>query len=324
MNSLCISASGGSPAGPPPPAQGPGSADYLHEKVRFRDFADKPDGYWLFEPAQPTPDTAAIVVFNHGYGAINPMIYGAWIRHLVLQGHIVIYPRYQRNLIFPSPGKFVDNASQAIRDALAKLKEEGRIHPDEAAFFLAGHSYGGTIAANIACRYEELGIPKPRGVLLCAPGTGPFKGGLLESYETMPAEAQLLIVLSINDYVVGEELGRKIYKEATHTPQRNLIRILPDEHGEPALTSEHNESYALDETFDTGLDNVSTQRARRIGKTNVADYYGFWKLMDAMMDCSLSGEHCNYAFGNTEEQRYMGMWSDSTEVRRLEVWVPEG
>ncbi|HMN90953.1 MAG TPA: hypothetical protein PKD70_08160, partial [Saprospiraceae bacterium] len=69
-----------------PPVQataGPGGSAYAHEEVIFRDFANQSDGYWLFEPAAPGPDSAHVVVFLHGYGAYNPMIYGAWIRHLV-------------------------------------------------------------------------------------------------------------------------------------------------------------------------------------------------------------------------------------------------
>lgn len=303
---------------------GPGGQDYAHEEVRFEDYAHRADGYWLFEPASPRPDTAPVVAFHHGYGAINPMIYGAWIRHLVRQGYIVIYPRYQRNLFWPTSSRFVRNASKGIKKALHRLKtEEGRVYPDESSFFLVGHSYGGTISANMACNYQALGLPQPKGVMLCAPGTGPLKGGLLEDYGNMPASTQLLIVNSINDYVVAEVLGQFIYATATNTPQRNLIRILPDSHGQPALTSAHNECYALDTAFDTGLRNMTARRALGVGRTDMADYYGFWKLLDGMIDYELHGIHQEYAFGDTPEQRYLGTWSDGRPVRELEVWTPD-
>ena len=86
---------------------GPGGADYRCEEVKMYDFARKPYGYWLFEPAgEGRPDSAQVVVLIHGYGALNPLIYGDWIKHLVRKGHIVIYPRYQRNLFFPRPPRF--------------------------------------------------------------------------------------------------------------------------------------------------------------------------------------------------------------------------
>jgi hypothetical protein len=87
-----------------PPLQsirGPGSTDYAHAGIRMLDNGDQVDGYWLFEPTLPTPDSAHVIVFLHGYGAYNPMIYGKWIKHLVRNGNIVIYPRYQKNNFFP-------------------------------------------------------------------------------------------------------------------------------------------------------------------------------------------------------------------------------
>lgn len=311
------------PNGPKQPEEGPGGAAYAHEEVLFQDFAQKQDGYWLFEPASPKPDTAAVIVFNHGYGAINPMIYGAWIKHLVLQGNIVIYPRYQRNLMTPSTKHFVDNTSKGVHDALNRLKGKDHVYPDTSSFFIAGHSYGGTIAAHMAVRHKKLNLPEPKGVLLCAPGTGPFKGGLLESYEGMPKDAILLIINSINDHVVGEKLGRFIFETATNTPKRNLIRLIPDDHGEPAITSGHNESYAFDPAFDGGINNVSTKRAYHTAVTNATDYYVFWKLLDAIVDCSLENNNCHIALGSTPEQKNMGSWSDGQAITLVEVITPK-
>ena len=47
--------------------------------------------------AVPTPEVAPVVVFNHGWFAVNPGVYGAWIEHMVRKGRIVIAPRYQRD-----------------------------------------------------------------------------------------------------------------------------------------------------------------------------------------------------------------------------------
>jgi predicted esterase len=312
------------PAPPDQPAAGPGGRNYVHAEVKFSDHARRPDGFWLFEPASPVPENAPVVVFHHGYGAINPMIYGAWIRHIVRQGNIVIYPRYQKNLFFPSSKHFVPNAAKGIQSALKLLSEEaGRVRPDTNAFFMAGHSYGGAITAHIAARYQELGLPQPKGVLLCAPGTGPLNGGLLESYEGISPQTRLGIIVSVNDYVVGEELGRTVYQTATQTPCRFLMRQFPDNHGTPELTAGHNECYAIDPDFDGGVENLSLKRARRVAQENAADYYAYWKMLDAMMACELRGEHCELAKGCGPEAAFMGQWSDGYPVQPLEVWVPE-
>jgi hypothetical protein len=47
------------------------------------------------------------------------------------------------------------------------------------------------------------------------------------------------------------------------------------------------------------------------------DWYGIWKLTDPVMSCSFTGEWCEYAFGNTPEQQFMGKWSASTPVTAI-------
>ncbi len=312
------------PSGPGQPEEGPGSPDYSHTAVSISNFAEHGDGYWLFEPDSPRPDSAPVVVFHHGYGAINPMIYGRWMRHIVQQGNIVIYPRYQQNLVSPSSKQFAGNAATAILAALEELKSGDHVRPVEDDFILAGHSYGGAISAYLGVNYTELGIPKPEGILLASPGTGPLNGARLESYEAMPEDVRLLVVVSVNDHVVGEAMGRAIFETAIHTPQRNLIIQHPDEYGDPAIGAGHNECYALDADFDSGIHNLSYRRAIGVAKLDAIDYYGYWKLLDALMDCARSGQNCDLAFGNTEAQRYMGFWSDGEKVRELEVVLPGG
>ena len=60
------------------------------------------------------------MVFLHGWFAVNPGFYGAWIDHLVRNGHVVIFPRYQ-NDVGTMPQDFLPNAMAAIHDALGVL-----------------------------------------------------------------------------------------------------------------------------------------------------------------------------------------------------------
>lgn len=146
---------------PGQPLTGPGGADYQHQSVAFYDAASSADGYWLFEPADPKPDSAEVVVFLHGYGAYNPMAYGKWIKHLVAKGNIVIYPRYQKNLVWPRPNGFPANAAKGIRDALEKLQQSGHVRPKVEQVTYIAHSYGGVIATNLAVSWEKYKVPKP-------------------------------------------------------------------------------------------------------------------------------------------------------------------
>ncbi len=309
-------------SGPPQPLDGPGGAAYVCDSVIFSDYARKPDGYWLFEPAAPGLDSARVIVFLHGYGAYNPMIYGEWIKHLVRRGNIVIFPRYQRNLIFPRPPRFGRNAAQGIRDALVELDTGQHVKPKVAPLVIVGHSYGGVVAADLGVNFEKYKIPQPKGLLLCSPGSGPLKGGRLKSYEKMPEDTYLLIMLSDGDHVVGDRFGQLVYETAVNTPHRNLIRQYRDEYGTNAIRDGHNESYSLLEDFDIGKRNFSSKRAMRIATLDAVDYYGYWKLLDALIDFTAEGIHYEYAFGNTPQQTYLGEWSDGTPIRPLEVLVP--
>ncbi len=304
-------------------ASGPGGSDYVHASVSQYDYAQEPDGFWLYEPADPKPETANVIVFIHGYGAYNPMIYGKWIKHLVRKGNTVIYPRYQRNLLSPSPKLFTENVVEAILNALDTLKEKEHVAPITDDFSLVGHSYGGVIAANLAVYHKRYTIPKPEAVMLVSPGTGPFKGGLLDDYKDFPEDTNLVIMVSDKDHTVGDKIGKRIFKTAVNVKNRNLIKQYSDYYGSQRLTSGHDESYSIDLDFDTGLRNFTAKRALKIGRLNAIDYFGYWKIFDALNDFTRFGTNKVYALGNTIEQKSLGLWSDGTRIKELEVIVPE-
>ena len=299
------------------PAIGPGSATYQHDSVLFHNYAETEEGFWLFEPAKPTPKTTNLIVFIHGYGGFNPMIYGQWIKHLVRQGNTVIYPRYQKNVFSPKPQKFSPNVITGILTALKTIETgDKHIPTNKDEICIVGHSYGGIVGAEITANWKKYKIPKPKGIFLCAPGTGPFKAGRLDSYAGLPTDLKLLVMVNENDYIVGDEMGVKIFETATNTPYRNLIRQQTD--SENGISAGHNESYCVDEAFDSGHLNYTAKKALRITKTNAVDYYGYWKLFDALIDCSRNGQHCEYAFGNTTQQRSLGV-VEGGSLKKLEV-----
>jgi hypothetical protein len=55
------------------------------------------------------------------------------------------------------------------------------------------------------------------------------------------------------------------------------------------------------------------------GNVDAVDYYCYWKLQDALMDCALNNQNCDVAFGNTAQQKNMGNWGDGTPVHVLEI-----
>ena len=309
--------------GPPQPIEGPGAARYVHDSIAQFDYAQEPDGFWLYEPASPKPDSAHLVVFVHGYGAYNPMVYGEWIKHLVRQGNVVLFPRYQKNLFKPSPNDFIPNVATAIKDAIALMDSTDHVKPIISELALVGHSYGGVISAGLGVAYEEHMIPQPKALFLCSPGSGPFNGGVLKDYSGISSDTKLVVMVSNDDRIVGDKLGLRIFETATAVADRNLIRQYEDDYGTTSIEAGHNESYSINTDFDTGVRNITSRRAENVSSIDAVDYYGYWKIFDGMLDCVRSDSNCDYALGDTPQQRFMGYWSDGTAVKELEVSVPQ-
>ena len=106
-----------------------------------------------------------MVVFHHGWLAMNPEVYGAWIEHLVRRGHIVIYPRYME-VETPVP-EYLPNASAAIVDAVGVLEmSPAHVKPDRSRFGAAvGRFDGGVLSVQVAALAKSLGLPEPKAVV---------------------------------------------------------------------------------------------------------------------------------------------------------------
>jgi len=310
--------------GPDQPISGPGGSEYLHDSIVQYDYAAKPDGFWLYEPALPRPDSAHLVVFVHGYGAYNPVIYGDWIEHLVRKGNIVLFPRFQKNLFSPSAAAFIPNVATAIKDAMAIMMDTtNHVLPIVSQLAFVGHSYGGVISAGLGAAYAENDIPQPKVLMLCSPGSGPLSGGVLEDYSGIPADTKLLVMVSEDDRIVGDKLGLRIFETATKVGDRNLVRQFKDHHGSEQLEAGHNECYSFNAFLDNGVRNITARRAKSTSTKDAVDYFGYWKILDALLDCTRSNTYCNYALGDTPEQRSMGIWSDGKVIKELEITQPE-
>ncbi len=306
---------------PEQPESGPGGKDYKHLSIDVvAEHAKKAGGFWLYYPASPTPDSANIVVFIPGFGVPNPAVYGKWIKHLVGKGNIVIYPRYQQKLLKPLLPGFVDNAVDGIKSAFEYLEKEEKLTPRFENIIYTGHSYGGKIAAYLTVNYREYGVPKPKALLANQPGLIAFKAAKLKDYTKMDEDIKLLVIIGAKDKIVGDNLGLLIFNTAG-AKQKNLVIQPQDKRYGQEIDGSHDEPCAIDEQLDAiKRRNYVTRAAFRRCESDVADFYCYWKLLDALIDCSFNNENCEYAFGNTYEQTYMGVWSDGHAAEPLRIY----
>ena len=315
---------------PQPPRQlesGPGGSAAPFAAVAARRVGEPPAGYWIFTPETSTgTDPAApaapwpLVVFFHGFAAIDPTTYRAWIDHVVMRGAVVVYPDYQAlRLSDLDPRTYLPNAIAAIRSAVADLDAAGdRGSPlvDLERVVVVGHSAGGVLAVNVAAVAADLGLPVPDAVMPvlpggcrgCALGTegGPSGFGLpIARLERVAPETLLLMVVGEADGVVGRHAAEVIWGRLERIPdeRRAYVLIRGDDHGRPALVADH----FLAET----------ESAR--GEEDALDWYGTWRLFDALTECAFTGEGCGVALGTDPAARAMGTWSDGVAVRELVV-----
>lgn len=303
MTSLVASSARTDPPTPPgQPTDGPGGSNYTHKGYTMQHYGIGAWSFLLYEPTDPKPASAPVIVFNHGYTAVKPDSYQAWIDHLVKRGNIVIYPRYQAG-VFIGTRHATMNAIWAVHHAIAILKTSGHVAPDLDKFAIVGHSLGGGVTAEMAAKAKANNLPIPRAVMPVQPYIR--NDTMLTNYHDIPAETLLLVVVGEDDHIAGQSFGKEIFTTADQIPLENKDYVIQrtDRHGSPALIADHLAPCCF----------VNTT------STNAMDFYSTWKLFDALTDYAFYGTDHDYALGNTSQQRFMGLWSDGTPVRELTI-----
>ncbi len=331
------------PTAPPQPATGFGGRDYPHASYRMTTRGEAAGQFWIFEPADPAPEAAPVVVFLHGWGAMNPGIYGRWIEHLVRRGHIVIFPRYQLSWITP-PEQTTDSAIAAVREALEVLRQPGHVTPDVERFAVVGHSMGGVMTANFAARAQAAGLPRPDALLIVHPGViredGDRFGMPLADLLQIAPETLMLVVVGDRDFITGEADAWAIFRRATAVPvsRRNFIRIRSDTHGSPPLIADHEaatsfhprmmkEAAAGGDADLRRFDGPGAALADRVlehlsvSTFDVIDHHGYWRLFDALLAAAFDHGDTSAALGGTPQQKDMGEWSDGRPITKPQVTI---
>jgi hypothetical protein len=299
---LTINSSMEPPSPPQQPSDGPGGLNYSHARVIQTRYGFGSREFWIFEPAEPTLESAPFIVFNHGWSAFFPYYYKAWIEHLVKRGNIVVYPRYQLGL-FIGVKHATQYAIRAAQTAIDLLSQENRVHPELDKFAIVGHSLGGGITAEMAVLAAESGLPIPKAVMPVQPFVR--LDTMMKDFHDMPSSTLLLVIVGENDTIVGNNSGKLIFTSSDQVPfdRKDFIIQRTDRYGSPPLVAGHGAPLCI-------LGNPGT---------DAMDYYSTWKLFDALTDYAFYGINQEYCLGNTPEQRYMGCWSDGTPVKELVV-----
>jgi hypothetical protein len=302
------------PRQPAQPATGPGGAAVAFDRVVAAHYGADDAGYWLYEPADPHPGTSLatagpfpVVLFLGGccevdtppYYSSHPDEVQTWIDHLVQRGAIVVYPIVRGD-------HAEEDLVPAMREAMAELARSGHVPADWTRFAAIGFSFGGWYAPVYAADAAAAGLPVPQAVFSTVafdPGENPDLSGI-------SPQTRIVVLVGEGDVQWSDRGARRIWGALTVVPadHRSFVRLRNDLHGSPALFADHH----------------APATALYGGTLNTLDWYGTWKLGDALMSCAFAGQDCQYALGNTPEERFMGYWSDGVPVAELEVMADPG
>ncbi len=178
----------------------------------------------IFLPAR-APRRPPLVIFLHGWGAVDPHAYAGWIGHLVRAGNAVAYPAYQRGVLSPPP--------RAIVDLLAGVRGALRKQPVEpGSLVVAGHSAGGALAADYAALATSQHLPVPRAIFAAYPGRRPpripFNLPAVDPALISPG-TRIVALAGARDRDVGDLTARAIVRAATRVPGgRRAFRLVRD------------------------------------------------------------------------------------------------
>lgn len=297
---------------PDQPTSGPGSNAQPHRAWRESHGGSGADAWYVFEPADPAPASAPVVVILHGYYEFSGyQTMEGLIRHSVLGGSIVIYPRWQTDTAVPCPGPFdpepcVRSATTAIHDALAFLRTDpSRVQPEADHADYVGLSFGGILATDLANRWQALGLPEPRTVFLDDPHDGGYGGkdepAVDGDLSGIPATA--LLVCHVGSQGVISEEGQAdsscnaFFNRLSSLPasHKRLVLTFPDDHGRPVLTSHHGVCGTL-------------------GGSDAYDWGFCWRVWDAMRMAAGTGDDLTEVLPLPPGRLEVGAWSDGTPI----------
>lgn len=294
------------PAPPAQPATGPGGAAAIYPAARATKHGADPGGFWIWEPVSGTEVGAAavpgpfplILYFSGCCGDPTetyptPEEVDPWMSHLARQGYVVVAPVY-------TYGTPLEDSLALLPLALEELARPGHAAVDTSRTAAIGFSYGGMTSIFYAAAAAEAGLPVPRALLLTAPCTqNGFCLDMPAAPLVLPGEMKAIVIGYEHDWDIGTEPAI-VWEALASLPlaDRDFVLMHSDTHGMPAISATHQTTYEA---------------------VDAADWYGLWKLTDALFACVFADTWCDYALGNTPEQRFMGTWSDGVPVTELDV-----
>ncbi len=294
------------------PVNGPGGSTYPHAGFTKTKYGSAiTDCYWIYEPQNPKPDSAPVVVFWHGTSAqmeidSQPNGQELFLQHICKKGYTVIFPLYQYGGQTLPALQQIANGGAVVNLALTELTNgAGHVAPAHDAngnlqFGAVGISRGGGMTLNVATYHDTLNLPSFKALCAFVPGAGQPMDGI--------DTGTRVLVVNGEDNTLNFAESQQAFDSLYHIPctNKHLIQVNSDHTGLPDLIAEHNFSGSGNDWQDST-------------RLNYLDFYGSWKLAVALLNCTFYGQDCNYCLGNDTLITYMGTRSSGVPVNAASI-----
>lgn len=313
--------------GPVQEFAGPGGKEYAHKSFTYWESGIFPhERYLVFEPSEPTPSKAGVVLIIHDLMTPLPQYYMGQIRHLCRKGWIVLFPFYQGT---NQPTKhYMFNIIRTIKNYLQKSFEINKIQLDYTKFAIFGHGSGGVLAADVAATYDYFGMPIPKVLLISMPNRQYIK---LLNLAGISKETRMAVITGDKASMDDAQTARDIFYTANRVRTQNkvFITIQSDYYGQPPLIADR--TSALTPEYPK-KERVIINRRNEYIKTYKNNYLAPYLKADDIENFDWRGDFrvfdmlCIAAFNlnsdlkplkKSEELRSMGYWSDGKKVKPL-------
>lgn len=252
----------------------------------------------VFRPLGAT-EPLPVIFFAPGFNNNDPAEYRELINHIISRGFALVYAPFQ---IISGDITLHEKRYDTIWAGFEEAVKRFGASFDLTRVGFAGHSYGAAaLPAMMQRGVVELGWGK-NGAFIYAMAPWYYYQFNIKQFVEWPQQVKLMVQVYDNDGVCDHRMGKEIYDRANlPASEKEFVMLRSEERLGYKLDAEHG-------TPSMGSD------------VNALDYYGVYRLFDALADYALNGSETakRIALGNgSPEQRFMGRWPDGQPVREM-------
>jgi pimeloyl-ACP methyl ester carboxylesterase len=237
-----------------------------------------------------------VVLFAPALWKPSTMFYRDLLNHIVSRGNAVVFSTYNYHRLLNQKRRY-----RVLMEGFAAGLELIIDKIDTTRLTCIGHSYGGGAVPAVAWEYfvNHGWGESAASMFIMAPW---YMHGITgEQLRTFPAHVKLIVQVYGGDRRMDRRIAEDIfYAIDIHPDEKDFFVIDDVESEECEIDADHDAPQAEDED-----------------EVNVVDFYGIYKILDALMSYASTGSQQakDVALGNgSEQQRFMGSWSSGEPV----------